>query len=387
MRTLSTVLVLALLLGAGCLGKEDPAPADDAAQQAAAKGNQTAGIVDDGTSKAAIVDTGSKAHMHDYWKGKERVTLFEGDLQPDMENATFATIFVSVFGKGVYAGGMLWQLPDGQIVYEGAGKMVLTASWSDPRVTGLAFEYRSAESPDYKPGGALENGKAFDLPLTPKMTDMPHSKSSRWGFGFAADQSPGAVLGPFHLKVEIVKLADIELFPAHPDFWQGNHSIQLLETTHHGEVPSYVLRATQPATQGNFTEDLVNLARPVPMETQAIRFNVTITSAESTPGTVTSFGFFYHGADTQNPFRCAIKPTPSFPATLTWTVPATMDQSDSPYETGSRWQFLVEPQATIADGAPEAGGMTDVKYDYKVTVTGFDAPAEKLDKCAVDEQG
>jgi hypothetical protein len=388
-RALPFVLV-AILVSAGCLGgSKDPAPSPDAVgATSAGKANATAAPVDDG-SKKAVADTAHMPHMHDYWKGKERVTVFDGDLAPDAMNTTFATIFQSVFGQRVAAGGMLWNLPDGQIVYEGTGKMQLTASWTDPRVTGVGFIYRSAESPDYKDGASLPNGKTVDLPITPAMTDMPHAKISKWQFGFGPDQSPGALAGPFHLRLDLVRVNDIMLFPAHPDFWHGNHSLLLLDGDHHGQADSYVKRIAQPATQGGqFTEDWVSFPRPVPMEAKGVRFVVTIKSATSTPGKVDAFGLFYHGADTTNPYRCPILPlNATLPATLTWEVPASEEMSDSPYAPASQWQFFVEPQAIAADGTPEMGGMTDVSYDYHVVSTAFDGAFEKPMQCAQDQQG
>ena len=47
----------------------------------------------------------------------------------------------AVTDHSVAAGGMLFDLPDGQIVYEGAGAIEFTATWSDPRVTSIGFIY------------------------------------------------------------------------------------------------------------------------------------------------------------------------------------------------------------------------------------------------------
>lgn len=387
--TRALALLAVALLATGCFS-EEPAAVDAAGNVTDAPGPDVVAPVDDGTKtvEQAAADTGHMPHVHDYWQGRERVTLFEGEIEPDQENATFATIFQVLSRQGVYAGGMLWRFPDGTTVYEGAGALDITATWSDPRVTGIAYMYRSADSPDYKDGDVLASGVAHTLPVDPSMTDMPHGKVSRWEFGFGPAESPGAVLGPFHLKIDIVRLDDVMTFPAHPDFWQGAHELVLMDASHHGEVPSYVKRAAQPATQGNFTEDTVKIAKPVPMETKALRFEATITAASSTPGEVTSFGFFYHGADRTDLLRCSLRPVPgALPQTLTWIVPVTMEETDSPYSPSSQWQFLVEPIVTLAPGTPEMGGMTDVSYDYDVVVTAFDAASEEAETCNVNNGG
>jgi hypothetical protein len=388
------VLVLAAMLAlAGCLAQK---PAEDPATAAAPDGpsraaNATAEPMnDDGTRAATSVDTGHMPHMHDYWKGKERVTIFDGDLQPDEENATFATFFQVLFLHRAAAGGMLWNPPDGQIVYEGTGAMELTATWTDPRVTSIAFIYHFYHSPDssgWRNGGSLPNGKAFSLPLTPDMTDMPHAKTSKWQLGFGPDQEPGALLGPFHLKVDLVRTGDIMLFPAHPDLWEGKHERVVLDADHHGSQVSYMKRAAQPATQGNFTEDEVGFAKTVPMETRGVRFAVTVSSATSTPGKVVQLGLFVHGADTTNLLRCATKPlNATLPATVVWEIPATMDMSDSPYATQSAWRFLVEPQTSFTGVDPVSGGTTDTEIQYHAVVTAYDAELDGAVACRVNGQ-
>jgi hypothetical protein len=270
---------------------------------------------------------------------------------------------------------MLWNLPDGKTVFEGTGIMEITASWSDPRVTGIGFIYQSAENREWKDGGSLPSGKAVQVQVSPSMTDMPHAKTSKWLFGFGPDKSPGALMGPFHLKVDVVRVRDIALFPAHPDFWQGKHDLVLLDADHHGAQVSYAKRSVKLATEGTFSEDEVALAKPVPMETQAVRFTVTVTAATSTPGKVTHLGLFYRGADMSfSTYRCEEIPLKeTLPATLTWIVPSTMEMSDSPYENASAWRFLVEPQVSLTGADPPAGGMTDTDITYHVVATAFDS--------------
>lgn len=381
-----SLLLVAALLVAGCATPADAPPGADAnvtpGSDAPAALPPDAERVDDGTR----TDLGHMPHMHDYWKGKERVTLFDGELEPDAQNMTFATFFQVVFTQSAVVGGMQFYLPDGAIVYEGTGVVELTASWTDPRNTGIAFVYQTPAEPEWQFGGALPNGEPFALEITPEHTDMPHAKNSRWWFGFGPDSSPGTLAGPFHLKIDIVRVGDVTLFPAHPDFWQGAHELTLLDADHHGEVPSYAKRVVQPATEGEFREDWVLFERIVPMETQALRVVADITAASSTPGEVTSFGFFYHGAETRVPFRCPVKPLEGdLPRTLTWVVPVTMEMTDSPYADQTAWRFLVEPIVTLAPGTPEMGGMTDVSYDYHVVVTALDAAPEEMDECSRDQ--
>jgi hypothetical protein len=387
-RPFAIALLIASLL-AGCLGPAAPAtspaahPTPGALPRSGVQANPGSG------SNAAVpgsTNLGSIPHRHDYWNGRTRVTLFDDVLQPDTENATFATLVQIAFLHRIAAGGMEWYLPAGKTVYEGTGFVELTATWTDPRTTSMAFAYQSAQGPNFAYGGALANGKPFDLPVTDAMTDMAHSTMSRWRFYFGPDQTPGAALGPFHLKVDIIRTRDVALMPPHPDFWQGKHAITLLDVDHHGQQVSYVERVPQLVRSGNLSEDEVALAHPVPMETQEVRFDITVSSASSTPGKVTALGFFYHGADRPDMLRCSVKAlNASLPATLSWVVPNPMDSSDSPYANDSQWRFLAEPQVSYTGIDPPSGGMTSVQIVYHVVATAFDSTVVKPETCRVNQ--
>ncbi|MHB8585854.1 MAG: hypothetical protein ACYDDF_08480 [Thermoplasmatota archaeon] len=383
-RSAACGVAITLLLLAGCLGA--PSGLGPASSPGASTGNDLAsGVANTTTSAAAGQNLANVPHMHDYWNGRSRVTLFDADLAPDAANSSFATGFDLLVGHAIEAGYLEWTLPAGRTVYEGTGIMEFTATWTDARTTGIAFDYRSAAGPDYKAGGALPNAIPFDLPVTAAMTDMPHSSSTRWDFVFTPDKSPGAMLGPFHLKVEIVRLRDIALWPAHPDPWAGAHTVTLLDADHSASQVSYVQRGPQVVENGNFSEDEVALARPVPMEAREVSFTITVKSATSTPGKVTAIGFFYHGADRPDMLRCSVKPlNGSLPTTLTWTVPNPMNSSDSPYANDSQWRFLAEPQVSLTGADPPAGGLTDTHLEYHVTAVAYDSLATKAETCRVN---
>ena len=377
-----SLLVLAALLLAGCASPEaEDAPAADdanATTAAAAPLPPTEERVDDGTR----TDLGHMPHMHDYWKGKERVTLFDDDVAAD-ELDPFMTGFQLLVQKQAKAGGATWFLPEGAIVYEGTGLLEMTATWNDPKVTSLAVSYRTPESQDFLPPVKMESGTALPIEVTPAMTDMPHSKTSRWAFEFAPADSPGATLASFHLKVDVVKMRDIGLFPAHPELFEGKTEKVIHAAEHsHSEV-SYAKRAPQLLEQGDFSEKEITPSQLVPMEAQWMLIEVDILDATASPGQVADIRFFYHGADRNVLGHPTILPIEGSLADkrLVYAVPVTMDETDTPYGSASQWRFFVEPATTFTgqDGEPDCGGCTDVTIAYKLTVTVYDhVPADAV---------
>lgn len=361
---------------AGCASPD----ADDATPlEADANGTAAAGDaalppeeerVDDGTR----TDLGHMPHMHDYWKGKERVTLFDGTVEPSAidENA-FMTLIVQ---KEARVGGSFWFLPEGALVYEGTGQMDVTASWTDPRTTSVGVSFRTPESQEFGPLVPLPNGEPLTLDVTPAMTDMPHSKTSRWAFYFAPADAPGAALGPFELKVEVVKLRDISLFPAHPELFEGKPQKTLHDAAHQHSEVSYAKRVPNLLTAGEFGEKEVTPSQLVPMETQWMRVEVRIAEATASPGEVSDIRFFYKGADRNfisHPYTLPVEGSLA-DKWLVYEWPVTMEMTDTPYGEESQWRFFVEPVTTFTgqDGEPDCGGCTDVSIAYSLKVVAYD---------------
>src|SRR5687767_12076168 len=104
MRLVPVACAALLLLVAGCVAEEPadaPVDANGTPVDGAAAGEAP---VDDG-SKPMATDLGHMPHMHDYWMGRERVTLFDDEVQPSEDPFM---ILGSVPSGG--AGGTFWQL-------------------------------------------------------------------------------------------------------------------------------------------------------------------------------------------------------------------------------------------------------------------------------------
>lgn len=373
---LPLALVLALaLLAAGCVA-EDPAPGASAPDQGAvpAGADEAAPAVDDGAAPMAT-DVGHMPHMHDYWAERERVVLFDDEIDPSANEDPFGNL-EPLFEQQAKAGRMLWRLPDRAIVYEGTGQMEITATWDDPRVTSVAVEYRTGAGPEFSEPMPLPAGETIVIPITPVMTDMPHMTTSRWVFGWEPADEPGATLGPFHARIEIVKMRDIGLFPGHPELFEGKPEKTLHDKDHEHTELSYAKRVPNLVTQGDFGEKTVTPDALVPMETLAMRIELDILDATSAPGQVSNIRFFYHGADTTFLGHPYVDPLEGSLAEkrLVYQIPVAMEQTDSPYADASQWVFFIEPTSkfTASEEEPDCGGCADVSIQYHLRVIAYD---------------
>ncbi|HUR68992.1 MAG TPA: hypothetical protein VM370_07070 [Candidatus Thermoplasmatota archaeon] len=382
---LAALSLVSVLLLAGCFS-EDAAPASPDANET--PGASAAPAVDDGSAPMAT-DVGHMPHMHDYWMESERVTLFDDDLDPSQGEDPFQNLEPLLVDKQPKAGRMLWRLPDGKIVYEGTGSMEITASWDDPRVTSIAVEMRAPAATDFGEPVQLPQGELVPVAIAPDMTDMPHSKTSRWVFGFETADEPGAALGPFHLRIDIVRVADIMTFPGHPQLFEGKPEKVLDDADHEHTEVSYAKRVPQLATEGDFSEKTVSPSKAVPMETKAVRFELDILEATSTPGVVSEIRFFYHGADTTFLGHPTVLPVEGSLESkrLVYQVPVTMEQTDSPYANSSQWVMFVEPAVKLTgqEAEPTCGGCTDVSIKYHLKVIAYDHDLDDYSKMEGEE--
>lgn len=389
MRRALALLWVLLVLGGCAEPALDEAPtADEAVEDASATAASGAAPV---ARSGNATDLGHMPHLHDYWSGKDRVTLFDDVIDPGENQDPFENLEPFLVDKEPKLGRTVWRLPDGAIVYEGTGTMEITATWDDPRVTAIALEYRSGVDAEFGEPLPLPHGETLSIPITPEMTDMPHMSTSRWVFGWEPADAPGAALGPFNVKIDIVRVADVMLFPGHPELFEGKPEKVLHDLDHEQAEVSYAKRVPNLATQGDFGEKTVSPQKVVPMETKAMQVEVTVLDTSATPGVVSDIRFFYHGADTTflgHPY--VIPYEGSFDTgVLVYRFPVTMEQTDTPYGEQSQWVFFVEPVTKFvgADEEGECGGCTDVSIKYHLKVVAYDHDLDGYSMMEGDEEG
>lgn len=368
--TLLAALLLALPL-AGCA--EDAAPGT---VESAAAPNATLADAQDLTSPAASetnASLGAMPHVHDYWQGKERVTILDQDYTVDPPSAVFWGAFMFYYTREPSLGGTFVELPEGQLVFEGTGQLDVTFTWTDPTVTGIKFAYRHAGSGEFVLWEKAAQGQTVSIPVTPEMADMPHTKHSRWFFVVAGDGTPPAAVGTFHVKMDVVKMRDVTLFPPHPDFWNGAASLELLKASGVAKSQQGPQAQVQARLEPMRTpDDVVGGGRPVPMETVVLLANVTIKSVNPDLD-VDHLHLLVRSADMPSfEFWDAGEATPSADRlTWSWEIPVEMQQTDNPYVETSDWAFRVTAgYAAPAPGLPPCeDGCYNAELQYDLVVT------------------
>lgn len=333
-----------------------------------------AAVGDEGDPAARLDAAGAQPHVHDYWRGRERVTLFDGDVDPgEPEALVFATTFTLLAERDARVGAVPWRLPNGSIVFEGTGAVELTATPTEPTTTSIAVRYRAADSADYAGPVNLASGAPTEIEVTAQMTDMPHAATSRWEFLFQPE-APGAMLGQFRLKVDIVRTRDPSAYPGHPDRWAGASELVLLDGLQRVEQASTASRLAALAMGGDAQASAFAPAAPVPMETTRVRAEVQIVRAEAQAGEVVDLDLSFRGADTFLTRPAGPPVEGSFDeGWIAWDLEVTMEMTDSPYADDSQWRFVLRPHVrfTGADAEPECAGCVDSEVEAHVRLIAF----------------
>src|SRR5581483_1037118 len=179
-RALVAFLLATGFLLAGCIGAKEPV------KPAAAMVNNTTvrnatlpdrpgeciGCLETNKTEAGM---GGMNHTHDYWKGRETVTVFHDD----------------VFGPG--------------------GSPVDPCT-PDPNPPKVHLQYRSAADSTWRDAADLALGVPLKINVLPKETDMPHSVLSLWVFRLTTDNPS---LSSVNLTIVIHKGRDVVNWPGH----------------------------------------------------------------------------------------------------------------------------------------------------------------------------
>lgn len=366
---LATLLITVAF--AGCMGEDgDAATAGMATNETMEGGNLTNVSIDDGT-KPMDVDVGHAPHIHDYWSGRDRVTLFDEDVTVEPFEALPFTFF-NLFQQRPALGGTFFELPEGAIVYEGTGQLEFTATWSEATVTGMELQYQSAASGDFSEPTPLANDEAFVVDVTPQMTDMPHATTSRWVFLLrpAAGQS---MVGAFHVKIDVLRMRDITLFPGHPQLFAGANTMTLFEGVGESSQSNFATQIAGFATGGGFEDDGIVAEKVVPMEAMTMTANLTITDVSTSTGEATEVWVYFKPADSRRYYRGNLVAGDFASGTLQFAWPVEMHMTDSPYATESQWRFDVRVGTQTTGVGPACDRCADVKVTYELAIVAYDS--------------
>ena len=388
MRPSLSLLVAFVMLGgafAGCLGgAKDGGKKDVSTESVAPTGPAPNATVDAGMGNVDASDTNASLahmpHLHDYWQSRERVTLMDSDIQVDAGGAMRYT-FVDISRGNPAVGGAQFRLPDEKIVYEGTGKLEVTLTWTDATVTGTGLSYVSPASPSsYSAPKDMKSAAPLTVDVTPDMCDMPHAKNSQWGFLLLPNTAGQVVYGKIHVKVDIIRMRDITLFPAHPDLWRGAHELTIFKGSGSSTQDNVAVQLVNFVSRSQ-TDDAVKATGLVPMETMSMTGNLTIKNVQVEVGKAASVQLRVKTASSNQYYSAKL--IKSDPATNTywyaWLVD--MRMADGSYAKESNWKFDVYVNAdTTGQGTQFCrGGMgvcLDAKVDYELLVTAYDTVVE-----------
>lgn len=400
-RTLPLLLGLLLVVVplAGCIG------GSGSANQAADTGdvnnttNQSIDEVKNATKNSTIevnkeqeFDPSSSVHPHDYWSGRESVTIVDelnvqtnwGDrLSTDpVRWSTQPKFTVDVPTK---------QGPEGQIipnmVFPGTGSMDITLSWSGSTTNGVRLCLTNQGAGD-RSNFCASDGQAEHLyessgetwtitkddtdsdndPLLDKETwDAPHSLKSDWRFQVhlcagprtQAQCPPATGISGFTLSVTVNRGDnDLPIDPPHFAFYNNKDSLTVIpEHTRNSGASNYPTwtRNLYPRLTNNqddvqtvpsgyyngflmTTDPAINTGTPVvSWETSKL----VATLSWSTNGEPENLVLKYRTASDAwgDPWRSAEQFGECSNQECTYDIPVTQTEADSPYATTTQWEF------------------------------------------------
>jgi hypothetical protein len=394
MRSSLCLLVGLVMLGgafAGCLGGKPDNPAASVSSQSAAPlvnaTNNTTAVRNDGTDNMSMA-AGDLPHIHDYWSGRERVTLMDADVQTS-QNGLFFYTFNNLARSTPGVGGVQFTLPDGQTVYEGTGKLEFTATWTDPTVTGMGMGYKDASTTTYSPLKDVKSGAPLDITVTPAMTDMPHSKTTRWAFILEPDAAGQVIDGTIHVKVDIIKMRDVELWPGHSHLFNGAHTLTLFDGTATSSDTFFATQAADQLTHSSGEDTTTPFKSGVPMETLSMTANITIQNVNVDVGKQTNLSFMVKPANSNRFYPAHELGYDSASNTYRYAWIVDMPMTDSPYAKDSAWRFDLQVDTDPTPGGvfhAQCGGCSNAKVTYNAVIVAYDGVVDGAAKLPTGQQ-
>ncbi len=300
--------------------------------------------------------TGGRAHIHDYWGERQKVVV----LDEVVRNDVYPIIPDRDANNGVFMKQL--RLAEGQLIYEGAGKIEILVSQPTDAIQGVRMRYRAANMEDFSEAVPIQFDQPLEIALTPKMTDMPHSTTSLWQWDFYSDGTAKPLYGSFKVTITVYKARNIEFWPGHPDFYADKPYRVLMdnkagETRHFGFEELF------------FSQNRGSMIKPdflISMGTANVELFVNITQY-SAPSEPTGYFVEFVNATRATIHRVSALEDSSG-SFYHFSIPVHASAHDSPYADASRWQFRV--LATFG-GAGLCPGCFPYEVDYSMSAVAY----------------
>ena len=332
---IGTLALVGALLLSGCASDSQPPP--------------TGKVIEDPLDYSEPAST----HQHDYWNGQSEVELvrYRGANGGATYSGETAPLDIVSFDEGV-------------VVLQGTGLIEATVSWrlddlSIPpgdanRFTRIEFWAKTALDSQTHLMQAVDNGVAFQFPVTADEADPPHALLSLWQFQMVAVNEGGdstRFSGSFDIEAKAIRTLPLRDYPPHPDLWRGSNEVWLKDVD--GGAALHIGIGPNPAgvpvvciggtcADYTFTPEAGIV---VPYDAATVEVSMTL-SPESTPLPLT---IEVHGADTRRMTAMSVYSQTANEAVFQLTLSPGM--GDSPYATQSLWEFRIHIDTPNSAGA------------------------------------
>ena len=319
-------LLLAVSLMAGCSGSPAAEP-----------------VIDEPTVITRPDDfanaTAAGSHIHDYWGGKDRLTVVELTHPGGDEPGT---------GPGFASGQDIevrsFQPESGHVVPQGTAAVEVTFTWTADELdsyTAPVLWMKTAGQNATVSMGEVVNGEAKAIEVGAPAADLPHQLLSAWVFELrmsSPDPMPLRFKGAVTLKVDALRGLPLPIYPPHPDRWQGQPQLPLLQAS--GQL-SYFEDLGDGGCNGMSCPEVFRPESGKIVPNDAFLVLVTLTTTGPTPPAA-PLELHYHSG-LQREFATA---TPTRTQGNTQVFEILVDGGgDGPYATQSQWEFTVRPPA------------------------------------------
>ncbi len=290
-------------------------------------------------------------HLHNYWGGKDRIVVMDGwPTEP---------------GPGFAAGNDVaiynYRAASGHVVPQGASQVEATLTWtaaSDDIYTDPQLWVKTAADNQPVLAAHIASGQTVVINTTNPQDDLPHQLLSAWTFQFRLSEGQAAGAVPMlrfkanvTIHVEAVRGLPIPLYPGHPDRWDNQTAITLVD------VQRQLLYMQDPGDagcDGAYCPQVEVPASGTIVPPDAAFIEATLEVTYGSPQTV---GLSYHGAEGRSFQRIQAASTSGNVRTYHIDVGS---YGDGPYASQSQWEFA----PFIAGPAPD----TAVVEQYHLTI-------------------
>ncbi len=334
MHTSKVLAIVATLLAvalAGCTeaNPENQAPAVDPCVV------ETPGDFEACADEPIPVD-GSVQHVHDYWGGRDRITVMDS-----VEDVLTAVV---VGGSWV----RFDPLP-GHVVPQGTSEVEITFSldaspgnlYQNPE---LWVQTANESSSTFI--APIASGETIVVPSTNPQNDLPHQQLSAWQFWVRLDGQVDNVMtryeGDVGIKVEAIRGLDIPAYPGHPDRWNGTEAIDLFSDSRFIGAYHYSHQLGGNVCMQCPVHHGIDDGIVVPHDAAYVEVRMAVTP----PDAATGLDLTYHGADAREFTR--VEPFDINGGVKLYHIEVGA-AGDGPYAQQSLWEFRTMPGGLVDD--------------------------------------